>query len=242
MTTSTELVKIEGREPVVSSEVLAKGFGVTHQAISKLLKKYEDRFNSTKKVGFEIRASAKGQTVRYFNLNEEQAAFLGSLLRNTDRVVEFKARLTSEFFRMRSALAALSAQKQNVEYLERRTAGKLTRREETDTIKRFVEYAKAQGSKHAEMYYSNISKMKNQALFFLGEKFENIREMLTLQQLSLIESADAIVIRALAEGMERTIPYKEIFNLAKKRIEGFAAIIGKSLIPAALLASGEVEG
>jgi len=234
---STDLVRISDREPVVSSEVLAKGFGVTHQAVLKLIEKYRDRFQAIRSYGFEIRSRLKGKhggkDFRYVLFNEEQTVFLATLLKNTDRVVEFKARLTSEFFRMRSALAALSAQKQNVEYLERRTAGKLTRREETDTIKHFVEYAKAQGSKHAEMYYSNISKMKNQALFFLGEKFENIREMLTLQQLSLIESADTIVTRALAEGMEQAIHYKEIFNLAKKRVEGFAAIIGKSLIPVA---------
>ncbi|MBP7632858.1 Rha family transcriptional regulator, partial [Candidatus Ozemobacteraceae bacterium] len=188
MTPSKELVRIDGREPVASSEVLAVGFGVTHQAVLKLIEKYRDRFEAIRPIGFEIRSRLKGKhggkDFRYCNLNEEQTTFLGSLLRNTDRVVDFKARLTREFFRMRSALSVLSAQKQNAEYLERRTAGKLTRRTETDTIKRFVEYAKNQGSQHAERYYANISKMKNQALFFLGEKFDNIREMLTTHQLS----------------------------------------------------------
>ena len=231
MTPSKELVRIDGREPVVSSEVLAKGFEVTHQAVLKLIEKYSERFQTLRTFGFQIRKSG-GRDVRFVLFNEEQTAFLGSLLRNTDRVVEFKARLTSEFFRMRSALSALSAQKQNTEYLERRTAGKLTRRTETDTIKRFVEYAKKQGSQHAERYYANISKMKNKALFFLGEKFDNIREMLTTHQLSMVEAADTIVIRALAEGMDSATPYKDIFTTAKKRVEAFAELIGKSLSPA----------
>ena len=109
--------------------------------------------------------------------------------------------------------------------------GKITRQEETDTIKEFVEYAKLQGSTKAEMYYQNISKMENKGLFLIEEKFKNIREVLTGQQLQVLCSADQIVINALNDGMKNKMNYKEIYILAKERIEVFASIIPKSIVP-----------
>ena len=46
-------------------------------------------------------------------------------------------------------------------WVETRKAGKLTRRAETDTIQKLVEYAKGQGSTHAEMLYMTYSKLAN---------------------------------------------------------------------------------
>ncbi len=62
MTPSKELVRIDGREPVVSSEVLAKGFEVTHQAVLKLIEKYSERFQTLRTFGFQIRKSGYVQS------------------------------------------------------------------------------------------------------------------------------------------------------------------------------------
>ena len=87
------------------------------------------------------------------------------------------------------------------------------------------------GSTKAEMYYQNISKMENKGLFLIEEKFKNIREVLTGQQLQVLYSADQIVINALKDGMKNKMNYKEIYTLAKERIEVFASIIPKSIVP-----------
>src|SRR6185369_2019248 len=103
--------------------------------------------------------------------------------------------------------------------LETRKAGKEVRVLTTDTIKAFVEYTKRQGSTKAEMYYANISKMENSALFLLEQTYPNLRHVLNINQLSTIKCADQIVIKALSDGMSDGLNYKDIYKLAKTRIE-----------------------
>lgn len=228
----TKMIAIENNEPVVSTLVLAEGFGVQHRAILQTIRKYESHFSDIGIIDVCASINKRGKQSPFYNLNEEQSAFLGTLLKNTDQVVGFKKKLTQEFFKIRKALSALASQKQNAEWLEKRSSGKITRREQTDTIKRFIEYAKAQGSQSADMYYQNISKMQNQALFLLDQKYPNLRNVLNLNQLSVIECADRVVSKALVDGMERAIHYKDIYKLAKTKIETLAEVIGKTTIPA----------
>lgn len=228
------IIKLENNEPVVSTLDIAEGMGQSHTTVFKLVRKFKSDLETIR--GFDIlnaktKSKKGGRPVSYCYLNEEQAAFLVTLMRNSKRVVSFKMKLTSEFFRMRKTLLDLASQKQNAEWLEKREVGKITRREETDTIKQFVEYATEQGSKNAKMYYVSISKMENKALFLLEQKFKNLRDILNLRQLATVDSADAIVTKALNDGMSKNLHYKEIYKLAKVRVELFAEVRGKTFIP-----------
>lgn len=228
----TDLVIIENNNPVVSSLILAEGFQITHKALIRLIRKYEPIFQKRRAFEFSKRESSGGRQEIFCKLDEDQTIFLITLLRNSEVSVPFKDRLASEFSRMKRTLSAMASQKQNAEWLEKRASGKIARRQETDTIKKFVDYAKAQGSQSAEMYYTNISKMQNQALFLLEQKYPNVRDILNLNQLSTMEDADAIVSKALEDGMVQNLGYKDIYKLAKSRIEIFSEIRGKTLIPA----------
>ena len=42
--------------------------------------------------------------------------------------------------------------------------------------------------------------------------------------------ADRIVAKALREGMDRKLYYKDIFQMAKARVESFADLVGKEEI------------
>lgn len=178
-----------------------------------------------------------GRQVEEFLLNEEQATYLALLMKNSPKVVKFKMRLNKEFFRLTKILAKILAQKQNAEWLEKRASGKIERKLETETIKKFVEYAKSQGSQSASKYYMAITKMENSSLFHLDmleQKFPNLRDVLHGFQLSSLEMADHIVARALDEGMDKLMPYKEIYLLSKERVEQFVSIVGKTPIQVAL--------
>lgn len=225
------LVKVIDEVPVVSTLDMWKPLEVNHKSIMSLLKKYESKFQETRLLTFEMSKGTGGRFLNYCYLDEEQASFLITLLRNSDPVVNFKRRLTREFFRMRKALSDIVNRKANAEWLEQRVSGKLIRNIETDTLKVFVEYATKQGSTNARHYYSNISTMQNKALFFIDQKFKNIRDLLDIHQLATIQIADRIVVRALEDGMARELHYKEIYQLAKTNIETFAAIHGKSPVP-----------
>lgn len=226
------VVKSIENDLVVSTLDMWKPLDVDHNAILKLVKKYEQDFQEIRTFGFEIQKSA-GRPTTFCYLNEEQATFLITLMKNSPRVVPFKKKLTREFYRMKKFIAQQMNQKANAEWLENRANGKLIRKIETDTLKRFVEYATAQGSKNAHHYYSNISSMQNKALFFIDQKFKNVRDLLDIHQLTTLQIADRIVIRALEEGMAANLGYKEIYQKAKQNIETFAAIHGKSQVPVA---------
>ena len=221
-------------EPRVGTWILSNGFEVEHRALRKLVTKYKPEFNELGVIASAVQkpSSKGGRPIDEFLLNEKQAMYIGSLLTNSLKVRMFKLKLVKEFDRIKTELIRIMSQRQNAQWLETRNAGKVKRREETDTIKRFVEYAVTQGSKNAERYYSNISTMQNKSLFFYEQKFKNLRDILNLQQLSVVICADGIVSKAIEDGMDQKLHYKEIYQLAKKRIESFAEIHGKTLIPA----------
>ena len=179
---------------------------------------------------FEI-YKTKGRPLEFAYLNEQQTTLLITFMRNSEIVVNFKVRLVEEFYKMKNVLSEISARQSNEEWRLNRDIGKNIRKEETDTIKEFIEYAKAQGSKKADTYYSNITKMENKGLFLILEEFKNIRDVLTGQQLQVLCSADQIVIKAIKEGMSKNMNYKDIYVLAKERIEIFSSIIPKTIVP-----------
>ena len=229
-----DLVQIIKNEPMTNSFIVADGMKINHKAVMQLVIKYKAMLATHGVLTFEKskpQGKKGGRPTDFAWLNESQTVFLITLMRNSDIVVNFKNELTKEFFQQRKLIAHLLTQRQNADWLEKREHGKLSRREETDTIKEFVEYCKKQGSQHEEKYYMLLSTMENKALFIMEQKYPNLRNCLSGQQLSIIASADIAVARALKHGMDQKMHYKDIYKLAKMRIESFAEIVGKTIVP-----------
>lgn len=107
---------------------------------------------------------------------------------------------------------------------EIRQAGKVKRKEQTDAIKQFVDYSKAQGSKGADHYYSIFSKLIQCNL--IGScKDRNDVDVFSLSTLAV---GDTILATELRSGMANSLPYKEIFSKARDKIEGLAISLGKT--------------
>jgi hypothetical protein len=106
---------------------------------------------------------------------------------------------------------------------EARKSGKEKRKEGVDIIKDFIEYARSQGSQGCDKYYILLSQMIKRNI--LGTK--DNREEANVFDLSALAIADSIVGTTLKEGMEQGLPYKTIFQNAKKKIEDLANSIGK---------------
>lgn len=230
-----ELVKLDGKEPVVSTLVIAEGMELEHRAVMQLVDKYRERLE--KKWGIvtfemlKIDRKKRGRPVRYAWLNEEQALFIVTLMQNSDKVLGFKATLVDAFVKQRKLIAKLSTQRQNKAWLEQRELGKVSRKEETDAIQAFVEYAQEHGSMHPDKYYIHFTKATYKALFVVEQQFKEMRNILAGQQLQVLAAADLTVANAIKYGMERNLPYKEIYQLAKERLAQFAALVGKTLVP-----------
>lgn len=99
------LVVVVAGELLASTETIAQGMNAQHASTIKLVRRHADILAKFGEVRFEIRLNPQGSSTEIAMLNEQQAALLISLMRNTPAVVAFKANLIAEFFRMRDALS-----------------------------------------------------------------------------------------------------------------------------------------
>lgn len=103
MHTLESLVVVVNGEPLASSDVIAKGMKAKHKNVLELVRKHAALLADFGTLAFETRKSA-GRPTEVAMLNEQQAALLISLMRNSADVLAFKANLIREFYRMRDAL------------------------------------------------------------------------------------------------------------------------------------------
>lgn len=224
-----KLVTTDGDRVYTTSRIIAENGEVQHQAIMKLVRNYSDDLKSLSTSGFEIRKfKTAGRGGEEALLDEIQATFIITLMKNSKKVVQFKKELTKQFFKQREIISRLVQQQKDPSWVNVRRDGKQVYFQKTDIIKDFVEYATSQGSKSAKMYYINFAKMENSALFFMKQKYPNLRELLTIIQLMQVATADTVIEKAIKEGMEQEIFYKDIYKLAKERIIVYAELVGKS--------------
>lgn len=224
-----DLVIMKGNEVFTTSLAIAEGVESDHESIIKLLKKYSSIEELS---GFEIgKVGTKGRPIEVAYLNELQATILITLMKNSKKVIEFKIKLSKAFFKQQKLINQLMQQRQNQDWLIKRKETKVMRRECTDMIQKFVQYAISQGSKSAEKYYMNISRMELTGLFLMEQKYPNARDVMNIRQLNLIEMADEAIAYALEEAMHKQLPYKECYQFAKERVEMLSKIIPKSPLP-----------
>ncbi len=122
----------------------------------------------------------------------------------------------------------LTTHNDSLEWKQARVQIKEVRKSFTDTVKEFVEYATKQGSKSASMYYCNITKMEYAALELVekGQKVPgDFRNTLDLMDLSFLTTAEQIARAALLDGMNRKFPYKEVYKLAKDKVNEYAKTV-----------------
>ena len=112
----------------------------------------------------------------------------------------------------------IELEKQVAQVKASRLDGKEVRKLETDAIKDLVKYAEASGSKSANMYYANITRMTNSILGIESGPRDN----LTVKQLDQVRIAETMVKMAISDGLEQSIPYKEIYKLCKERVSAIA--------------------
>ena len=122
-----ELVMVHDGQPKTTTLQIAQGLGVKHENVIKLVRSYMPDFmafgnvnfketNEVANSGFKIRNSNAGRYTVYAELNEQQATFLMTLMRNSPKVIAFKKALVQAFFYARSLL-----QSETMELMQRHT-------------------------------------------------------------------------------------------------------------------------
>lgn len=230
------IVEICGGKLLCDSRVLAEKFGKQHknvlQKIDKLKRDLENLTAETltvRKVKFPLsfeekeHLSSRGQTYRYVRMNKPAYSLLVMEF-SGKKAFKTKLLFNDAFYQMEQALL----RQDNLEWKGTREQGKQIRLELTDEIKIFVEYAVNQGSKSAHRYYGNISKMQYVALGWIAynEKVsKDFRDTLDSMDLNHLLAAENVARKALLEGMDKELHYKDIFQLAKSTVMQLADIM-----------------
>lgn len=211
-----ELVEVRQDEVFTNSKVIADGTRNKHHSITQIIQKYEKAFEDFGKVRFEMEPLPSGQKEKIYILNEPQAMFLMTLLRNDGVggiVVSFKSRLVSEFVRMRKFII----EKQSKVWFELREDNKQNRLKETDVIKQLVEYAREQGSVHPDKLYLVYTKL---AKTIVSGK----REFIGISDLSTLTLIESVILQTIRIDMSMGMHYKEIYKDCKEKIDKLSAI------------------
>lgn len=209
-----DLVSIINNQAVTSSRMVAEKFGKNHRDV---LEKIRD-------LSAEISADLLDEN---YNPQFHEHTYLDSqgkkqpeIVMNRDGFVElvgnmngkkarvWKRRYHAEFNRMEKLINEKGSQM----WIEARKTGKLTRRSETDTIKKLVEYAKSQGSKHADMLYMTYSKLANKTADVFDRDKANVKELNTLDEV------ETMILKVIQIGMADGKQYKEIYQDCKQRL------------------------
>lgn len=223
------LVVMRNSDIFTTSKAIADGVNHSHETVIRLIRNSSDLQQLSDLKSETLKT--KGRAAEVFYLDEEQATLVIMLMKNSPVVRKFKSTLAKEFFKQRKLIQQLLIQKHNQDWIGKRQETKIMRRELTDMIQKFIEYAKSQGSESASKYYMAISRMELTGLFLMEQKYPNARDVMSFRQLNLIEMADEAIARALDEAMNLGLHYKECYKFAKDRIEILAKIFPPSPLP-----------
>jgi phage regulator Rha-like protein len=200
--------------PVTTSKIIADQCKLEHHTVTKLIQTHEKRLEKFGILRFKIEEiDGRGQPEKYYELNEMQSTLLVTFMKNTEIVADFKVELVRQFYQMRQ----LILQKSTQEWQEARTSGKLFQKQLNDTIKEFVAYAQAQGSKHAPMYYTHFARLSNNVVGIEDGK----RDIAQARQITIQSIIIDIIKSTIEESMLASMPYKGVFELCKERVSIF---------------------
>jgi Rha family phage regulatory protein len=216
-----EIVTIQHRQAVTTSlkvsEILGKKHKNVLQAIERLSADLPEKDRRNFKPVSYLDAMNRQQSMYEITRDGFTLLAMGFTGR---RALLFKLQFIEAFNKMEMALL----NQLNLSWQEQRAESKTARRVATDTIARFVDYAGKQGSRSARMYYQNITKMTHKALFLVKQASpQPFRDMLDGMQLAFLTTAEYLIQQALEDGMTAALHYRDVYTLARQRVEHYAA-------------------
>ena len=208
-----ELVFLRNEEALTDSLIVAEMFGKEH---SKVMRAIENLEEGLPKSGDTPRLFCKtwykhpqnGERYAKYLMNRDGFSLLVMGFTGK-KALEWKLKYIDAFNKMEKVIM----ERQTDAWLETRKQGKLIRKEETNVIQRLVEYAREQGSGHADMLYMTYTKLANKMVGITS------RDAATNAQLNDLSTMERLIAKVVIDGMEQGKHYKEIYQDSKKRLE-----------------------
>ena len=204
-----ELVYLKNDEAMTDSLTVAEKFGKRHDSVLRDIKALEctDEFRLHNFVESRYK-NEQGHFQPMYRITRDGFTFLAMGYRGK-KAAKFKEDYINAF----NAMEKIIREKTTADWIETRKAGKLTRKAETDTIKKLVEYAKEQGSTHSDKLYVTYTKLANRIAGV------DHRDNATVMQLNNISLAENIILHIIDTGILTGKHYKEIYKECRKRLE-----------------------
>lgn len=204
-----ELVFTRKDEAVTDSLIVAEYFQKRHD---RVLRAIENLIEGLPKNGvvklFEntVYKDAKGEYRKKYLMTRDGFSLLAMGFTGK-KALQWKLKYIEAFNKMEQALM----ERKNEEYINARKNGILTRKSETDMLKKLVEYAESQGSTHANMLYVTYTKLVNK---LVGVKTRSEADTMQLLDLMYLER---IVLDTIDKGIASGADYHEIYQDCKRR-------------------------
>ena len=212
-----ELVHLENDEAVCSSLEVAEKFGKRHDLvlrdIDKLISDSSKWWSENKTDSSKLRSemfkettykNSRGKIYRCFEMNRDGFSLLCMGFTGKE-ALDWKLKYINAFNQMENYIR----EKQSQSWIETRAVGKLSRKAEADVLKQLVEYAKQQGSEHADMLYMTYSKLANKTVGVAD------RDTATAKQLMNLSVTENIILKVVEEGISLSSIIKKFTRIVK---------------------------
>ena len=205
-----ELVYLKNEQALTDSLKVAEMFEKQHKhVLEKIEKILNDSAENSAQCFHKTRyKDTSGKWNTKYLINRDGFTFL--VMGFTGKKAnEWKWKYIDAFNQMEKVIM----EKQTAVWLETRQQGKLIRKDETDVIQKLVEYAREQGSGHADMLYMTYTKLANRMVGI------SRRDSATNSQLNDLSTMERIIANVVIDEMEQGVHYKQIYKDCKERME-----------------------
>ena len=225
-----DLIIVKNEQVFVDSHVVSKKMDRKHSEVVKTIREVlgtlEDISEDVKGdyIFEEEQRNYRGTDFTAYLMNRE--AFSLVAMRMTSKQARiWQVKFNSAFYEMEKVLLQYQTNKSDIEWTQTRAIGKQARLEETDVIKRFVDYATAQGSKSARFYYKHITNATYKALGLISQKEPKIRDMMNIYEISQLMLAEKLAANRIKKYMDLGRNYKDIYDTVKNDLIDYAKAI-----------------
>lgn len=230
MIPASNIVAVTRGKPTTTSVLIAEKFHKRHADVLRAIANLEcsDGFRQ-RNFASSSYLNEQGKEQPCYTLTRDGFSFLAMGFTGKDAAA-WKEKFITAFNWQADEINRLRQMHASPDWQQARIEGRTARRNETDVIKAFVEYAISQGSMSASRYYLCLTKETNRALFFVQSAVgKDFRQGLSAQQLASVAMAERIVERSLLGSMTVKTFYKDAYRTAAERVRQFAALIGQSV-------------
>lgn len=220
-----ELVELKKNEIFCDSSLVAKKFGLKNNYVTDRIKKVQSDIGDLRvngvipKVITEER-EYRGNKYTAYLMNRDFFAFLVMRFKGK-KAIEWQLKFIAAFNAMENRINAADKNAADTKWLNHREQGKLARKEETDIIKEFVEYATSQGSKSAKFYYKHITNSTYKALGLMVQRKPKLRDTMNMYEISELLLAERIAKNSIKKYMDLGRNYKDIYQSVKEDLLSF---------------------